>query len=143
MSAPEASTARKKLRPIRPKPLMPTRMVTGGTPRFGPPEFIDRRRVCADLVLGPAKLRSAAALPQAGAQWVTPRLTGGVTARIGRAAGTVAVNQTLSEAVALAGSGCAPQKDRKSSDRTREHKSPFPRATRLHGKAAARLSRVA
>ena len=29
MSAPEASTARKKLRPMRPKPLMPTRMVTG------------------------------------------------------------------------------------------------------------------
>jgi hypothetical protein len=29
MSAPEARTARKKLRPMRPKPLMPTRMVTG------------------------------------------------------------------------------------------------------------------
>ena len=28
MSAPEAATARKKLRPIRPKPLMPTRTVT-------------------------------------------------------------------------------------------------------------------
>ena len=29
MSAPDARTARKKLRPIRPKPLMPTRTVTG------------------------------------------------------------------------------------------------------------------
>ena len=28
MSAPLASAARKKLRPMRPKPLMPTRMVT-------------------------------------------------------------------------------------------------------------------
>ncbi|GAB2466835.1 hypothetical protein GCM10027265_15170 [Jatrophihabitans fulvus] len=28
MSAPEAATARKKLRPMRPKPLMPTRTVT-------------------------------------------------------------------------------------------------------------------
>src|SRR5690242_20175570 len=28
MSAPRSSAARKKLRPIRPKPLMPTRMVT-------------------------------------------------------------------------------------------------------------------
>jgi hypothetical protein len=46
MSAPDASTARKKFRPIRPKPLMPTRMVTGGSPRFGPPDFVDRRRVC-------------------------------------------------------------------------------------------------
>src|SRR5919112_202374 len=30
MSAPDASAARKKLRPMRPKPLMPTRTVTGG-----------------------------------------------------------------------------------------------------------------
>src|SRR3954471_20811952 len=63
MSAPEASTARKKLRPIRPKPLMPTRIVTGGSPRFGPPGFVDRRRVYADLVLGPAKLASGRRAP--------------------------------------------------------------------------------
>ena len=37
-SAPDASTARKKLRPMRPKPLMPTRMVTGPiSSRSGPP----------------------------------------------------------------------------------------------------------
>src|SRR6185437_14695161 len=33
MSAPDAATARKKLRPIRPKPLIPTRTVTASTPR--------------------------------------------------------------------------------------------------------------
>ena len=33
MSAPDACTARKKLRPMRPKPLMPTRTVTGRSPR--------------------------------------------------------------------------------------------------------------
>src|SRR6478752_2353342 len=33
MSAPEATTARKKLRPIRPNPLIPTRTVTA-TPAF-------------------------------------------------------------------------------------------------------------
>jgi hypothetical protein len=32
MSAPEATTARKKLRPIRPNPLMPTRTVKTGLP---------------------------------------------------------------------------------------------------------------
>src|SRR5262249_43670750 len=33
-SAPEASAARKKLRPIRPNPLIPTRTVTGEAPRL-------------------------------------------------------------------------------------------------------------
>ena len=43
MSASDASTARKKLRPIRPKPLMPTRMVTGPiSSRSGPPAVSQR-----------------------------------------------------------------------------------------------------
>ena len=61
MSAPEARTARKKLRPIRPKPLMPTRMVTGGSPRFGPPDSATGGGSACRPFRGPAKGRPAAA----------------------------------------------------------------------------------